>query len=186
MLKEKEQVAQWIGEMAFSDSQIALKSLYQYYFERLLRFVSTHGPSYIEAEEIVSDTFLALWNNRKTLLSVNNPDAYIFTVTRNKTISYLRSQQYNQIRLDEFPVDFFACTETTPEDALISKEEINQLNDAINTLPHRSKMVFKLIREDKMKYKDVATILDISVKTVETHIGIAIRKLREILSKQKK
>lgn len=57
-------------------------------------------------------------------------------------------------------------------------------NEAINTLPDKCKMAFKLIREDKMKYKDAANILEISVKTLEAHIATAVRKLRESLAKE--
>ena len=55
---------QWVCEIALSDSQTAFKSLYLAYFQRLMRFTSLYVPSSVEAEEIVSDTFLSLWNNR--------------------------------------------------------------------------------------------------------------------------
>lgn len=173
---------QWICEIAVSDSQIAFRSLYQHYFNRLMRFASLYVSSHSEAEEIVSDTFLAIWNNRKSLLEITNFDAYIYTVVRYKVISHLRSHVQRNISLDELQIDFFASTETTPEDDLITHEQVNLLNDAINSLPHKCKMAFKMVREDKMKYKDVAAILEISVKTLEAHLATATRKLREALT----
>lgn len=186
MSEHEENTGKWVDEITLFDSQSAFKSLYHHYFDRLLRFVYLYIPSRSEAEEIVSDTFLSIWNNRKKLPAVNNFDAYIYTITRYKTISYLRSHHENKVSINEVTVDLFAHTETTPEDDLITKEDIKQLNEAINSLPDKCKMAFKMVREDKMKYKDVATILDISVKTVEAHITTATRRLREVLVKYQK
>ena len=184
MKKNTPFVVQWICEIAMSDSQKAFKSLYLYYFDRLLRFASLHVISHSEAEEIVSDTFLAIWNGRKALLEVVNFDAYIYSVMRYKIISHLRSQIQKNISLDDLQVDMFASTETTPEDDLIIQEQVEMLNEAINSLPYKCKIAFKMVREDKMKYKDVASILEISVKTLETHLATATRKLREALSRK--
>ena len=155
-----------------------------YYFDRLLRFGSLHIISHSEAEEIVSDTFLAVWKNRRSLLNITNFDAYIYTVMRHKIITHLRSNAHNNVSLDDMHVDFFDSTETTPEEDYITQEQVEILNKAINSLPHKCKMAFKLVREDKMKYKDVAAILEISVKTLETHLATATRKLREALSQK--
>nr|WP_239060652.1 RNA polymerase sigma-70 factor [Bacteroides sp. 519] len=156
--------------------------MYLHYFERLQRFVFLYISSFAEVEEIVSDALLSIWDNRKKLPDISNPDAYIYTVARYKAISHLRSRQENKISMHEITVDLFAHTETTPEDDMISKEKTDQLNNAINSLPYKCKMAFKLVREDKMKYKEVAAILEISVKTVEAHITTATRKLREALN----
>lgn len=181
----KEDIAEWICEMALTDSQKAFKSLYLTYFQRMMRFTNLYVSSVVEAEEIVSDTFLAVWNNRKSLLKITNFDAYIYSIARHKAISYYRTIHMEQIELNEISIDLFTHTETTPEDDLISKESLNQLNKAIDALPAKCKAAFKLIREDKLKYKEVAAILDISVKTLEAHIATAVKKLRESLKQEK-
>jgi RNA polymerase sigma-70 factor (ECF subfamily) len=157
------------------------------YFKPLIRFVELYVRSSAEAEEVVSDTFLAVWNGRKQLPGITNFDSYIYSVARNKAISYYRSLHHVEtVELNENEIDLFVRTETTPEDELIEKEEIARLNAAINTLPDKCKAVFKLVREDKLKYREVATILNISVKTVEAHLAVAIRKLRETLAPDSK
>ena len=175
----KDDILQWLCEMALTDSQAAFKSLYLTYFQRLIRFTRLYVSSTVEAEEIVSDTFLA-----KSLLKVTNFDSYIYSIARHKAISYYRSIHMEQIELNELSIDLFIHTETTPEDDLISKEKINQLNNAIEALPAKCKTAFKLVREDKLKYKEVAAILEISVKTLEAHLATAIKKLREFLRKE--
>lgn len=182
MGKNSPYVMQWVCEMAVSDSQAAFRSLYLHYFDRLLRFASLHVISYSEAEEIVSDTFLAIWNNRASLPEITHFDTYLYSIMRYKIISHLRKQTQQHVSLDELQIDFFAATETTPEDDLITQEEISRLNDAINSLPHKCKIAFKMVREDKMKYKEVAAILEISVKTLEAHLATATRKIREVLA----
>lgn len=178
------EIMQWVYEVSLTDSQVAFKSLYLAYFQKLMRFVSLYLSSTEEVEEIVSDTFLAVWNNRKNLSDISNFSAYIYTIARNKIISHYRSQQPRTIELVQNSIDLFAHTDTTPEDNLIRREDIERLNAAIDSLPYKCKMTFKLIREDNLKYKEVATLLDISVKTVEAHLATAIRKLREALASE--
>lgn len=167
--------------MALSNSQTALKSLYGAYYQRLMRFTKLYVSSSVEAEEIVSDTFLAVWTNRKSLLDIQHFDSYLYTIVRHKIVSYYRTHHPDLIELDELSLDLFLHTDTTPEDELISKEEIDRLNIAVNSLPNKCKMAFKLVREDKLKYKEAAEILNISVKTLEAHLANAVKKLREIL-----
>lgn len=169
--------------MAVSDSQTAFKSIYLAYFQRLIRYVSLYISSEVETEEIVSDTLLAVWNNRHTLPDVTNFDSYIYAIAKNKVINHYHIKRIDKVELEENHIDLFIHTATTPEEDLISKEDIERLNRAINALPPKCKMAFKLIREDKLKYKDAAVLLDISVKTLEEHIATAVRKLREALLK---
>lgn len=182
MGENRDDIMQWVCKMALADSQVALKSLYMTYFGPLMRFTGMYVSSPAEAEEIVSDTFLAIWNNRKQLPDVVNFDSYIYMVARHKAISFYRKQHMEQVSLDEISIDLFTSTETTPEEELISQEEIRRLNQAIDSLPAKCKMAFKLVREDQLKYKEAATILNISVKTLEAHLANAVRKLREALT----
>lgn len=114
-------------------------------------------------------------------MEIKNHNAYIYGIARYKAISFTRKKQMESVGIEDYPIDIFFRTETTPEDDLLSKEAISKINSAINSLPEKTKLTFKLIREDNLKYKEVADILGISVKTVEAHIGKAIRKLREAL-----
>lgn len=171
-----------ICELATNDSQTAFRSLYMTYYGRLMRFAILQTGLTTVAEEIVSDTFMVVWESRKGLPDIANFDSYLYTIVRNKCISYFRSQHVTNVDIDETLVDFFVQSETTPEMDLISKENVARLNNAINSLPYKCKLSFKLVREDKMKYKDAAELLGISVKTLEAHITTAVKKLRETLS----
>ena len=182
MEKQTQELTSWIKEISTADSQIAFKSIYLAYYTQLIRFTCLYISSIAEAEEIVSDTFLTIWNNRKILLQISSFNSYVYSIARNKAISHYRKQHMEKVELNEKNIDFFSQTETTPEEDLIRKEDLKKLNEAINSLPFKCKMTFKLIREDGLKYKEVAEILDISIKTVEAHLSTAIKKLRKTLA----
>ena len=167
-----------LKEISEKNSEHAMKILYRNYFNKLLRFVTLYVKSDQAGEEIIGDVFLEIWQNRASLLEIKNFNAYIFTVSRNKSIDYLRSNKLYFDQLDENSLDLYSKTETTPEDYLISKELTNKLNIAIESLPSQCKMAFKLIREDNLKYKEAAEVLNISVKTLEAHITKAVKVLR--------
>ncbi len=179
----KENMDDIIFQLSAHSSQSALKSLYVAYFNQLIKFVVLYVDSTVVAEEIVSDVFFAVWNNRKALRDIDNFNCYVYKIAKYKSIDYLRSRQMRQFELGEIPIDAFVCTMTTPENDLISKENINLLNEAIDKLPVKCKLAFKLIREDKMKYKEVASILNVSTKTIEAYITSSVKILRESLKK---
>ncbi len=134
------------------------------------------------AEELVSDVFFALWENRKQLVEITNFDAYIYRIAKFRVLKYLRDNKTLTVDLDEVPIELFAFTETTPEDDYISRELIDALNEAIEQLPTKSKLAFKLVREDGMKYKDAAEHLGISVKTLEAQLTYAMKKIAKIFN----
>lgn len=72
----------------------------------------------------------------------------------------------------------------TPDSQLISREEMNRINAAINNLPPRCRQVFILAKIEKLLYKDIASILDISVKTINVHIAKALEQISEALEKK--
>jgi RNA polymerase sigma-70 factor (ECF subfamily) len=135
------------------------------------------------SEELVSDVFMSIWENRSKLLEIKDFDAYIYKIARYKSLNYLRIERPETISLDEAPLNLFAFTETTPEDDMISRETIEQVNAAIEQLPPKAKIAFKLVREDGMKYHDAAEHLSISIKTLEAHLTSAMKKIIQILGK---
>lgn len=134
------------------------------------------------AEELVSDVFFALWEDRTQLVEITNFDAYIYRIAKFKVLNYLRDNRSLTVDLDEVPIDLFAFTKTTPEDDYISGELIDAVNEAIEQLPTKSKLAFKLVREDGMKYKDAAEHLGISVKTLEAQLTFAMKKITKIFN----
>jgi RNA polymerase sigma-70 factor (ECF subfamily) len=168
-------------ELSARDAEAILRMLYESYAGRIMRYVRMYVKSVEASEELVSDVFYALWENRKTWHTINHPEAYIYKIAKFKILNYLRIDRPEYVDLDTVPVDLFARTETTPEDDFISGEMIALVNGAIEQLPAKSKLAFKLVREDGMKYREAAEYLGISVKTLEAHLTAAMKKISGIL-----
>ena len=170
-----------LHRIQFADDQLAFKELYEQKFFRLFQFALAFVRSKLIAEEIVNDTFLKLWNKRNKLNAIDNIDVYLYVSVKNASLNFLRRPAHKHISLDEIDIEYLhICTD--PGSILVTSELQKMLEKAINSLPPRCKLVFKLIKEDKLTYKQVAAILGVSVKTVDTQLGIALRKLEDILS----
>lgn len=178
MREKNENIRFLLQELALNSSEAAFKSLYFSYGDRIMRYLFLYVKSNEVAEELNSDVFLTLWKNRRLLLEIEHFDAYIYRIAKFKALNYLRDEKKIYVDIDELPIDLFANTGTTPEDDYFSKELIEALNQAIEQLPNRCKMAFKLVREDKMKYKDAAEHLGISIKTLEAHLTSAMKKIK--------
>ena len=162
----------------------ALKELHDQLYKPLLHGAMTITRSRDNAEEIVNDVFIKIWLNRATLHRVDNLDAYLFTITRNLSLDYLRKvsgKRFYNIEEAELPI---VMVEPSAEDMMISGELIKKINNEINNLPPKCRLIFKLVKVDELKYKEVAALLDISVKTVENQMSIALKKLHMAIQLQ--
>lgn len=170
-----------LEELACGNSEKALEGIYYMYSEPVSRYILMYVKSKEVAEELLSDVFYTVWEKRKVAVDIENFHAYIYSIAKFKALNYLRDQKMETIDLDQIPIDIFAFTKTTAEEEYISQETISQLNEAIEELPPKCKMAFKLVKEDNMKYKDAAEHLGISIKTLEIHLTTAMKKLKEKL-----
>lgn len=133
------------------------------------------------AEELVSDVLFTIWQKRKDLSHVNNLQTYLFIMVKNKSINYTKQfSNYRFVYLEESGSHEFLNI-NDPQKELERKELIFRMDQAIETLPQQCKIIFSLIKEEGLKYKEVAQILDISPRTVETQLVRAMKKLDKIL-----
>ncbi len=153
------------------------------YQEKVFRLISLFVRNEQECEELVSDVFLSLWNNREQLSEVENIESYIFITAKNKALNFLRKKKIEVTDIDNINVDIFHHTHTTPESIYIDQETLAALDKIIEELPNKTKMAFLLVRENGMKYRDAADILGVSVKTLEKQVATAIAKLKEKLKR---
>lgn len=156
----------------------AFEALYKAYFVRLFRFSYSIIHQKEPAEEIVHDVFLKLWEKlNNNTPAIDNPELYLYIAVKNRSLNYLRDNaNLTTVELSE-RCDPYIRFDTNPESLLLSAEALQRLRNAINQLPPRCKLIFTLVKEDGLKYKDVARLLDLSVKTVEAQLAIALRKL---------
>lgn len=138
------------------------------------------------AEEVVSDVYVNIWNNRAHLEKINNLKSYLFVSVRNGCLSHLRKvKNEKHISIDSVNEFSFLPVEG-PEDSLIEKEIIEQIYAAIETLPCKCKLAFTLAKINGLKYREIAEVLGITEKTVNNHLVLAVKKITELLKVSKK
>lgn len=163
-----------------SDQQ-AFKELYLIYFDRLYKFAFSILHSSEFAEEAVNDVFLNIWQKRSSLKNIESLKNYLFISTKNTSFNYLsKFRKERNTTLDDVLVRFEA-DELTPETAYFTNEVRMEIEQAINQLPPKTKLVFQMAKIEGLKYKEIAEILSISVNTIDNHIATAIKKLSVVL-----
>lgn len=164
--------------------QLAFRELYHIYNTRLHYFAFALVKTREAAEEIVEDVFIRLWNQRSTITTINNLRIYLYTATKNTALNYLAKKAKENI-VEPFDNIDITLQETgiSPEQIMITAETYKKIRQAVETLPPRCKMIFKLIREDGLRYKEVAEILNISINTIDAQMAIAIQRITEAVRK---
>ncbi len=164
------------------NDEVAFKELYYVHYKELFRFAKTFLQRKELVEEALQDVFTKIWINRSGLHNIQNLRVYLFKSVKNKCLDYLEKEiLLNHFELDEVKVNIGHLSRT-PEDILVSAEMLAHINEALQALPTKCKIIFQLVKEENLKYKEVAEILDISLKTVENQIGIALKKISHAIN----
>ncbi len=164
------------------------ESIFHNYYCVLLAFTKEYLPDLDVARDIVQETFITLWEKKEILNSDTNLKAYLFTISRNKSLNYLKRRQLeNKItnataaRQAEIYLNYYALKDQSAEQ--IYKAEFEQLiAEGIQSLPEQCRKIFYLSRLQYRKNQEIANQLNISIKTVESHITKSLKILREKLS----
>jgi RNA polymerase sigma-70 factor (family 1) len=163
--------------IALLDDQQAYRELYTSLYGYLFGFAKTIVQSRESAEEIVSDVFIKVWERRKDLEKIENLKIYLYVATRNIAFNYLVKQKRNSTNpIDEVDGEFTSIY-FDPEQLLITADMLALIRKAIDQLPAKCKIIFKLAKEDGLKYREIAEVLNISIKTVENQLAIALYKI---------
>jgi len=158
----------------------ALTALFERYYQAMCRFMATIVSDYVWVEELTADIFVRLWQGRNHLM-VHDVKSYLFAAARNQAYQAIKQKQGKR-QLPVQGMDHVSDGDTAhnqnPEQAMISTEQVQQIEDLVNVLPPRCKEVFYLSRVEQFSYQQIATQLNISEKTVENQMGKALRLLR--------
>lgn len=167
-----------ITKVSLYDDEYAFKELFLFYQPRLLSFSFAFTHNRRTSEEVVSDVFLNIWKRRKSLLRISNLPLYLYVSTKNLSLNSLAKEKRSVFSLDDVKAELPALV-LNPEQMLITAEMVRRINAAIESLPPKCRLIFKLVKEDGLRYKDVAELLHLSVKTVEAQMTIALRRIGE-------
>jgi len=146
--------------IAFYEDMKAYNQLFELLSGGLFRFTYSLVKSNEVAEEIVSDVFIKVWQIRDRLPEIENLKVYLYTIAKNFSLNYLTKHYKNTVvSLDELDVE--AVIELNgPAEMCISADLIQQIRRIIRQLPQQCQLIFQLVKEDGLKYKEVAAVLD--------------------------
>ncbi len=173
----KENIAYLNYKISEEDDQQAFEQLYRHYYSGLLSYAMTFLENRELAEEVVEDVFVKIWTNRKTLTTISRFSYYLYTATKHTSLNYHSKRK--KIATDSIdPADNEIFLDyNDPEISVIRKENISAIENAINTLPEKCRLIFRLIKDDGLKYKEVAQLLGLSQKTIEAHMSLAYSRI---------
>jgi RNA polymerase sigma-70 factor (family 1) len=156
------------------------EQVFKKYYERLCNYANTILNDMDEAEEIVQSTFLGIWEKRENIQIHTAIKSYLYQSVHNSCINHLNhlkvrsSHREYSINNTDLSIDSSSYT-------VIANELEAEIEKAINSLPPQCQTVFRLSRFDGLSYAEIARKLTISVKTIENHMGKALRIMREEL-----
>ena len=160
-------------------SQKAFQSIFNTLYSSLFSYALGFINKTEDAEELVQEAFLMIWDRRKMIDNEFNVKAYLYKSIHNQALNHLRHLKVvNQHVSEEGYFNSLAIQKAKEPNPFLTKA----LNDAIDKLPNRSKMIFKMSRIDGLRHREIAQTLSISEKTVE----VQIRKARLFLQKKLK
>jgi RNA polymerase sigma-70 factor (ECF subfamily) len=162
--------------------------LYLFYYPKLVRFSQGYVLSKEDAENIVQDVFLIIWEQRHSLSHLQNPNAYLFKLVKNKCIDFLRhkimtaekKQTLQDDCMREYGYNLFAM-EQFDENNLAEADIDRLIHESIQSLPEKCREIFILSRFEGMTHQKIADKYRISPSTVNNQITLAMKKLKEKL-----
>ena len=176
-MPENEPIKRLLAAIAFANDQAAYKELFLLLHGRLKQFAYSILKSHEEAEELVSDLFIRVWEKRDQLTTIESPLLYFYATAKNLAYNRINKQKRQQQPPPEEWLVQLNSIYLDPEQLMMTEEMMRQIRQAINNLPPRCRVIFKLVKEDGLRYKEVAELLQLSVKTIEAQMAIALRRL---------
>lgn len=170
-----------LQDQVATGNQQAFAGLFRLFYSKLHSFSMQYVHVKEVAEEITNDVFIKLWNRRDEISAINNLSTYLFVAVKNYSLNYLKQYSHLHVVVEDNDGATALINRNDPEQELEWKEINFQLNQAIDNLPDQCRTIFKLVKEDGFRYKEVAEILGISPRTVETQLFRAIKKLQSVV-----
>ncbi len=160
----------------------SFEKLFHTYYHGMKAYAESLVRKREVAEEVVQDVFYNIWKNREALRITRSWRSYLYRSVFNNSMMYLRKARI------EFPLDESQVPEpfewgNDPSQLMQSGELSEAISRSLRRLPDRTREIFLLNRQEGMKYREIAYRLSLSVKTVEAHMGRALKELRESLKK---
>jgi RNA polymerase sigma-70 factor, ECF subfamily len=160
--------------------ETAFEMLFRTYYQPLCNYAYTFVQDHDNAEEIVQSTFLQVWEKREVLEIRTGVKPYLYAMVRNACLNVIKHEKVKQQHAAMELATGERSVESVSRTVMASELEA-RIYRAMEALPEQCRLVFKLSRFEELKYTEIAEQLGISIKTVENHMGKALRIMREQL-----
>jgi RNA polymerase sigma-70 factor (ECF subfamily) len=158
----------------------AYRFLFDHHFSDLCNFLMIYLHSKELSEEIALEIFIYIWEKRETLQIKATFKSFLFASAKNKAISHYRKE--HKVMFTSLEAGESMMPDGSNAQQFMENNELREIIDsAISKLPEKSRQIYQLAWEENFSHKEIAEQLGITPKTVENHVGIALRKLRESL-----
>lgn len=158
-------------------NQKAFEMVFNDFYTPLVNYSNTIVKNQNDAEDIVQQLFITVWQKRSDLEKVDSLRNYLYRSVYNASLNRVKQQAVRT----NYAKEQMRVVSDKYETNIVHKELQQKINEAIEKLPEQCAKVFKLSRFNEMKYQEIADELNISVKTVENHMGKALKLMRELL-----
>jgi len=156
----------------------AFSLLFFEYYPKVKHFIIRLIKSDVFAEDLAQDIFAKIWINRENLSNVHSFNAYIFQMTKNRVLNHIKSNTVRSIYKNSINTEEPSIT---LEEEFIAKETQLIIELVVQKMPSRKRRVFEMSRYEGLKNEEIATKLNISKKTVENHLNMAINEIKRSL-----
>ena len=158
----------------------AFTALFYLYADKLHRFAKSYLYDSEEAEEIVQEVFLKIWLKRNAITDASTFDAYLFTIAKNLIFNVLKKKVHSNKYKESLKNK--PKFENSTDNQVIFNETEKMIKQAVEQLPKKRKLVFILSRKVGLKNHEIAEKLNLSIKTVETHMSLSLKHLKNALT----
>ncbi|NOS90506.1 MAG: RNA polymerase sigma-70 factor [Cyclobacteriaceae bacterium] len=158
-------------------NELAFEKIFKIYYKPLCHYAYSFLNDGAEAEEVVQNTFVKIWERRSNIQVQTSVKAYLYSMVRNSCLNVIKHEKVKK----EFAKDHQYVSETSRpvvEEKMISNDLESKIYEAMRALPEQCRLVFQLSRFEELKYQEIAEQLEISVKTVENQMGKALKTMR--------
>lgn len=168
---------QFLLQQLIAGKERGFNEIYELHNREIFRFIIKFVNSVPLAEDLTQEVFIKIWENRLRLENVECFRSYLFVTARNHTFNRLKEVFKSDVALTEVVSGFIQLRNAT-EDDIIDKEYLQFIKRTLNSLPERTKEIFKQCREHGRTYDEVAADLNISRNAVKNHMVHAMKVFR--------